>query len=355
MAEKILVISRQIFFDLIKDGMQDFANKNSDYKIDFYCLDYGKYKLKGLNLLKYKFDINNFRKKYYDLERKQLCQIIKNYDQIIFGSLFWDKEYFIQGDFLEALKNKKCKLFMTDSISSINQDINFLDIFDKVFSFEYKDIEYAYNNFGIKIEHLPASTNYYLYDDFNFSIDNGNIMAYDICFICSATKKRLEYLDKIAEWCYKNNKSLFIAGRFWHTNNWLNYNIGKLKFKMRHPVLSKYVQNKFIEPKYLSNIYRKTKICLDINVEYHKSLNRRAYDIMYCGSLLLCDEQDLYNTDILPNIDFVMAKDINDMLKKIEYYLNNDTQRLQIASNGENITKRNHLYEDALKKMFSNN
>lgn len=348
MKKKVLVITRKIFLDLLQEGMEDFSLNSNDWELSFFCLDYAKYSSKGIDLIRYKYNIKDFRKKYYDRERKKLCKIIEEYDTIFFVNLFWDKEYFIQGELINILKSKKCIVHLVDSLKTIPQNINFFHVFDRVYSFEYGDIQYAKEKFDLDIAYASASTHYYLYGNNNSRVEP----LYDLCFICAATPKRLAYLDRIVRWCSDNNKSIFIAGKFWHTSNFWNSYMGKLKFKYKYPFLAKYVINRFITPRELARIYEQSKICLNINVEYHKSVNRRAYDIMFCHSLLLCDEQDLEGTDIVPERDFIMAKDPDDMIDKIAYYLSHEDLRKSIASNGKLITDHNHLYKQVLEKML---
>lgn len=349
MQEKVLVVSRKVFFDLYRNGLLDYAESNN-MQIDLYYLDYPKEELSLLDKIRYKYNINDFKDKYYDEKRNELCVIIDNYDQILFINLFYDEEYFIKDKLKEKLKTRICKLLFVDSLKTINQNIDFFDIFDKIYSFEYQDIEFAKTNFNVHIEYTPVGTSYYLYKD-----NTKKEKIYDICFVGIATKKRLEYLDEIAKWCYENNKNLFIAGHFWHNNNILNYYIGKIKFKIKYPILYKYVRNKFIEPKALAKIYQQSKICLNINVEYHKSFNPRNFDIIYSDSILLTDTQDTKGIDLKKYIDFICFDDKNDFINKVAYCLNKDNEKdiLRLKENGKEKINKKYLFSNTLCIIFN--
>lgn len=120
MNRKILVISETVFFNLYKDGLYKYAKDNRDI-IDLYYLDYPKKDLNIINKARYKYNINDFKRKYYAKIRDKLVSKIENYDIILFINLFYDDEYFIQGEFAEALKKKDTRVFFVDSIKTIDQ------------------------------------------------------------------------------------------------------------------------------------------------------------------------------------------------------------------------------------------
>lgn len=267
MDRKILVISENVFFNLYKDGLAKYAQDNGD-TVDLYYLDYPKKNSNIINKLRYKCDVSGFKKKYYAQLRENLIEKVKAYDVILFINLFYDDEYFIQGKLTEVLKGKDSRVFFVDSIKTLSQDVNFLGCFNEIWPFEEQDIDYGRKKFGIDIKYVTIGTSYNMFlenQEYNKDID--------VCFVGIATEKRLNWLDAVAVYCEKNRLRFWVLGHFWHNNNWLNYHIGEWKFKYKHPVLAKYVQNKFIKPKNLAPIYARSKIVLNINVEYHKSLN----------------------------------------------------------------------------------
>lgn len=346
MNRKILVISETVFFNLYKDGLKKYAEDNRDI-VDLYYLDYPKEKLDLVDKLQYKYDINEFRNNYYNRIREKVIECIKNYDTILFINLFYDKEYFIQEELAELLKQKDTRILFVDSIKTIDQNIKFFDCFNQIWSFEKQDVIYGKEKFGVDIQYIPIGTAYNMYlQDREYTKD------IDVCFVGIATKKRLEYLDVIAEYCDRKKLNFFVSGHFWHNNNWLNYHIGQWKFTRKHPVLAKYVSNRFIVPKDLAQVYARSKIVLNINVEYHKSLNQRCFDVMVCDSLLLNDKQEIGDLPVRDGKDFVMCDDVTKMIEKIDFYMQHDVERKKIANNGKWQAEKNFLFKQTLEKLL---
>lgn len=342
--KKVLVIASRGHLNLYKTGFLNYAKKNN-LKIDFFIVDYPP-KKNGLLHLLYKYNILNYLDNYYNNLRKTLLCILDNYDEVIFINLFFDRFYFIDDKIKLALKEKNNVLMFVDSIKSLPEEVKFFDIFNKIFSFEYSDIEYAKITFNINLKYIFIGTNYNLYK----IIDEEN--EYDLCFVGLATPKRIEYLNKIAKYCNQNGKSFFCSGHFWHSSNFWNRFWGEIKFKKKHPILAKYVRNNFISPEDLAQIYKKSKICLNINVEQHKGFNPRNFDIMCIGSLLLTDEQDLNGIELRPNEDFIMSDSSDQMISDIDYYLKNSCKRDNIVQSGKQKVISNYLFENTLRKLI---
>lgn len=175
---------------------------------------------------------------------------------------------------------------------------------------------------------------------------------YDLCFVGLATPKRIEYLTQVAKYCEENGKKFFCSGHFWHNSNVWNRFWGEIKFKKKNPILAKYVRNIFISPKELAQVYKNSKICLNINVEQHKGFNPRNFDIMYVGSLLLTDKQDLNGINLKGNEEFIMCNNSKEMINNIDYYLKNNEKRKLIAERGRKKIVNNYLFENTLNSLF---
>ena len=332
---------------MYKIGFLNYGEKNN-YKIDFFIVDYPPKTFRLTHIL-YKYNILNYLNDYYENLRKNLLGIINNYDEVLVVNLFFDRFYFIDDKIKLVMKNKKTVLMFVDSIKSLPKEVKFFDIFDKIYSFEYSDIEYAKEKYNINLKYIFIGTNYNLYRTVEGEKE------YDICFVGLATPKRIEYLTKVAKYCNQNGKSFFCSGHFWHNSNFWNRFCGWIKFKKNNPILAKYVHNIFVTPENLAQIYKNSKICLNINVEQHKGFNPRNFDIMYVGSLLLTDRQDLNGIELKPNEDFVMSNSSEQMISDIDYCLNNFPECNFIANNGKTKVKSKYLFENTLDEVFDKN
>lgn len=341
--EKVLIVATKGHFILYKAALEDYANNHENISLDFFVLDFPK--VSGLAKIQYKLNIGSFRQNYYEQKRKELINLLNKYDTILFYNVFFDQEYFIQGKLKQKLKEKHTKVYFVDSIRKSNLSKDILEIFREIFVFEERDVQYIKDTFQLDAQWVTCGTSYYLFTE---NIAKQNEKIYDVCFVGLATTKRLEYLDVIAKWCSKNNVTLFVAGHFWHSNHKINYWLGKLKFKKKHPYLAKYVKNCFIQPYDLAGIYAKSKIVLNINISEHKGFNQRAFDIILSNSLLICDNQDVNGLEIKNGIDFVSSKNIDHMIKNISYFLNHDSERLNIINKGQRIVNQRYLYKNTL-------
>lgn len=342
--KRVLVITSKGHLNLYKTGFLNYAKKNN-FKIDFFIVDYPPKRNVLLHLL-YKYNILNYLNNYYEDLRKKLLSILNNYDEILVINLFFDRCYFIDNKLKLAIKNKKSVLMFVDSIKSLPREVKFFDIFNKIFSFEYRDIEYAKRKFNVNLNYIFIGTNYNLYKTLKEEKE------YDLCFVGLATPKRIEYLTQVAKYCEENGKKFFCSGHFWHNSNVWNRFWGEIKFKKKNPILAKYVRNIFISPKELAQVYKNSKICLNINVEQHKGFNPRNFDIMYVGSLLLTDKQDLNGINLKGNEEFIMCNNSKEMINNIDYYLKNNEKRKLIAERGRKKIVNNYLFENTLNSLF---
>ena len=334
----LLVVISEYHLNLYRAGFLDYA-KQKGITIDYFMLDNkDNYNVFYRKMLKY--NILNSKSKLYANKKVEFSRKIKKYSECLFINLPEESQSLVQ---LLPPKIEKSILFV-DTMKTL-VDINKLREFKNIYSFEYGDVEYAKHNWNMKVNYIPIGTSYHLYN----LIDR---TPRDISFVCLATKKRLEYLDKIANYCQKNNRTLFLAGHFWHNNNfWQNF-IGKIKFKNRYPVLYKYIKNEYLKPHELAQVYADSKICLNINIEKHHSFNERCFDIMVLKRLLITDEEDLNGINIISDKEFLMSRNIEDMIKKIDIYLDDDNARERIALNGKLKVEKYYCFTNAMDEIF---
>lgn len=336
---KILIVISEYHLKLYKNGFLDYA-KQKNIVVSFFSL--------------YDSNIENFysRKAYkYNLfskrdliNQKQLAKfrkIINEYDKCLFINLTDESRMFIK---IIPEKVEKNILFV-DTIKELKK-IDELRDFKKIFSFEYGDVDYAERFFNIKVVYVPIGTSYYLYKT------KDRLPKYDISFVCLATEKRLEYLDKIAHYCQENSRTLFLGGHFWHNSNFLQRIIGAFRFRKKYPVLYKYVNNKYLTPNELAQVYIDSKICLNINIEKHHSFNTRNFDIMVLERLLVTDNEDLSGIEILPDQEFIMSSDPEDMIEKIDRYLSDDLKRKKIAQQGKIKVRERYCLLNTMEKIL---
>lgn len=101
-------------------------------------------------------------------------------------------------------------------------------------------------------------------------------------------------------------------------------------------------------------VFHDSKINLNISLRSIKTgIPLRCMDIMAAGGFLLTNYQADMLDHFIPNEDFVYYEDQSDLIKKIDYYLEHDEKRKQIAENGHQKTAQNHSYKKCLTDIFS--
>ena len=118
---------------------------------------------------------------------------------------------------------------------------------------------------------------------------------------------------------------------------------------------SKY-PNSFIgtaEPSELSRIYNASRI--GFNSSITEDVNMRIFEILACGCFLLTNKiknEGLYQL-YEEGKHFITYTSDEDLLSKVEHYLNNEEERNRIAQQGYQWTIDNYSYLQSVKKMFA--
>ena len=100
-------------------------------------------------------------------------------------------------------------------------------------------------------------------------------------------------------------------------------------------------------------VFHNSKININITLRcIRKGITLRALDIMGAGGFLLSDYQQELADLFVDGEDMVLFHDDEDMLNKVEYYLDHDKERREIAVNGQIKVKEMFDYKNAWKKIF---
>lgn len=113
----------------------------------------------------FKYNIDNYKHKYYDLLRDNFEHILAKYQKIVFFDLYFDYEPFIDDRLASLLKKKDTRIYFVDPMEEIDFQFKHWDVFKRIISFERKD-KYIYAELhNINVEFFPLGTRYYLYND----------------------------------------------------------------------------------------------------------------------------------------------------------------------------------------------
>lgn len=100
-------------------------------------------------------------------------------------------------------------------------------------------------------------------------------------------------------------------------------------------------------------VFKQSRVNLNISLRSIKSgIPQRAFDIMGSGGFLLSNYQNDFLDYFTPGEDFVFYESKTDLLHKIDYYLANEAERLQIARNGHDKIAAAHTYCHRIREML---
>jgi spore maturation protein CgeB len=101
-----------------------------------------------------------------------------------------------------------------------------------------------------------------------------------------------------------------------------------------------------------AEIYRSCKIAINCShYDLDKYTSDRFFRILMSGAMCLSKEFPVMD-EYSPNINFVTFKqDFKDLKNKIDYYLDNDIERKQIALNGCNTSRANWTWDNRIVEL----
>lgn len=104
---------------------------------------------------------------------------------------------------------------------------------------------------------------------------------------------------------------------------------------------------------YMPIVFNRSKINVNITLRcIRRGIPLRAVDIMGAGGFLLSNYQQDLAELFVDGEDMVMFYDDDDMMNKVEYYLNHDDERCVIAANGRRKIMELYDYRNVWEKMF---
>lgn len=103
----------------------------------------------------------------------------------------------------------------------------------------------------------------------------------------------------------------------------------------------------------MPKVFRLSKINLNITMKGIQSgLPLRIYDVMGCGGFLLSNYQAEIPTYFEVDKDLVCYDSVEDCIQKVNYYLQHEEERQEIAKNGYNKVRQLHTYEHRILNML---
>lgn len=300
----------------------------------------------GINSICYEVD----KEKSFEIQRKEILQSIHDNHItacLMINDITKDKEFFMTKDILHATP---CYVWFVDAALRMKRKDPNLQCYKEIYTFEPQDIAYGMRVYGRKFKYLPLTAG----DSIFCSHPDKEPYVYDLSFIglVAGCPKRLEILDAVAEYCAQHGKKMICYGHFWHNSHTLQRIAGAIRFKIKHPYLYKYIINKRIEPYEAAKIYKCTRINLNIHIPQHTGFNCRTFEILGNSNFELCDIQNTDSIHFEDGKHIVFYRNTQEVLEKIKYYLQHDTEREQIAAQGGKYVREYYSFNKILGKIF---
>lgn len=101
-------------------------------------------------------------------------------------------------------------------------------------------------------------------------------------------------------------------------------------------------------------VFRNSKINLNISLSIIKSgIPLRVLDIMACGGFVITNAQPEIYDYFEPGVDIVIYEDMKDLVMKVQYYLEHEKERQEIAERGYEKVKQLFNFDNRLSCMLS--
>lgn len=247
-------------------------------------------------------------------------------------------------DIKEACCNNGTKIvgWLVDPVGDNQVTFAHCSLFDSLYVYEYIDVANLKRH-GIMADYLPVG-----YNSAYESIEalNGE-KKWDICFVGSPYKNRLNVLEQVAQKARQCGWSFVIAGPFWPSwHIWKKYIL-----TLKYPSIFHYLHNDSLNSSEVAKLYRKSAICLNIHGEGTTACNPRTFEIMATGSFEIVDARGYYDK-LKPGEDLVVYNNTDELITLIDFYLHNKEKREQIAKNGYCHVRKNYSMEMLLNILI---
>jgi spore maturation protein CgeB len=238
-------------------------------------------------------------------------------------------------------------VWLTDDPYYTDVTVVFAPLYDFVFTLELNCVPF-YQNYGCaQVHYLPLGFCPSLYRPKQVRVSNRR----DICFVGSGYWNRVHFFDGITP--YLDRKNVCISGQWWE--RMVNYI--KLKAKIR--------LDQWMGPEETADFYNGTKIVINLHRSYDDatfnnnsrlihavSPNPRTFEISGCGVLQLTDIRADLPRFYTPDKEIVTYGSAEELMHKIDYYLNHGDERNELALRGLNRSMREHTYTKRLTQLF---
>ncbi|MBB6732572.1 CgeB family protein [Cohnella zeiphila] len=217
--------------------------------------------------------------------------------------------------------------------------------YDIVFTHERSCLP-LYQQVCPQVHHLPLAVNPRVFQPMRVPPEYQS----DICFIGVAFWNRVRLFDELAT--YLQDKKVFIAGSHWDRMT-------------RYPDLARFIRSEWIEVPETVKYYNGAKIVINLHRTTEAgsdnrnsrnigavSINPRTYEIAACGTLQLTDMRAELPEHYEIGSEIAAFNSAADLMAKIDFYLNNEAERVKVAARSFRRTFQNHTFDRRIGRLL---
>lgn len=293
------------------------------------------YKL-GYTSLEYKWNDN------WENKLKDICEKVSEHGNLEY-SLIVVSNLELSENILQTLPACRKIICMWDTVKANKKSfLSKLRYFDCVYVFEKSDKELL-RDIGIKSDYLPLGYNADIFVHKEVTKD------IDISFIGMPDDERLHTLECVAKYVAEKNLKMYICGEWYDKRHfWRKY-----KYKIQHPELYKFIDNRMIDANEAADIYNRSKICLNINRKIHSSINPRTFEILATKSCMFMNQGVDIGSILTPELDYIEYADESDLLDKIGSLLEDEAKRMKISLAGYSKIAGKYSIQQIYRKILT--
>ena len=215
-----------------------------------------------------------------------------------------------------------------------NNFANGMHFYNHIFSHDPLYVDQIRSKGAKSVSYLSLATDPSQYKDIEITEEERRKYDFDVCFVGAPFRNRIEVLDSLREF------KLGVFGDGWDMWHWL-----------RLKKIPDYYKGEATGEKVLK-LYKSSKIVLNIHgPEAKDGVNTRTFDIPACGAFELTDYKSEMNRLFRPGEEIVYYKDVEDLKKKVSYYLKNPQERFLIIERGRARIFNGHTWHHRIKEV----
>lgn len=332
--EKILIIGPE-FFGYNESVEKSYKELGYETKIFNYYDGYEGKKNEIICKEFSKIGFTYFKDKYDEKLNREILQVYYEYNPEV---VLFIKGNQIHKNTLLKMKDSKKILWMMDSIYTVPESVENVELYDYRFMFEATDVEKLREK-GIESYFLPLAV-----DPHNYYEIHNVEKDIDLLFIGQLYDNRKELFEKLIK-DFKN-LNIVIYGKY--TKLRKPYTFIKYYTKNR----SKYFTNKFISVDKVNGLYARSKICLNLHHKQSKQgCNPRFFEITSSGAFQIVDDIP-YIKENYGDVS-VTFSNYEELKKQIDLYLKDEYKRIESINKSKAKILEGNLFIDRVRDIIN--